>query len=148
MPVNGGSTHALSIGRLIRAPITVVYDAWLDARRLEQWLKPAPAVITRVSIDPTVGGELRVIMRAGAREEIHEGIYRLIDRPNRLSFTWSSAPAGLNTLVSISFLASDGGRTMILLKHDGLRDHAAEENHREGWRRILDSLAETLERAR
>jgi uncharacterized protein YndB with AHSA1/START domain len=148
MPVNGGSTHALSIGRLIRAPITVVYDAWLDAPLLEQWLKPAPAVVTSVSIETTVGGRLRVTMRAGGREEVHEGVYRLIDRPNRLSFTWSSAPAGVNTLVNISFLASDEGRTMLLLKHDGLRDRAAEENHREGWRRILDSLAETLERVR
>ena len=146
MPVNGGSVHVLSIGRLIHAPITDVFDAWLDARLMAIWLKPRPEVATIVSMDSRVGGALRVAMRAGGREEIHEGIYRLVDRPNRLSFTWSSAPAGVDTIISISFLASDEGRTMLLLKHDGLRDRAAEENHREGWRRILDNLAATLER--
>jgi uncharacterized protein YndB with AHSA1/START domain len=145
MHVNGGSAHAIAIGRLIRAPITVVYDAWLDMRMLERWLKPRPDVVTSVTLDTKVGGRLWIAMRAGGRDEIHEGVYRLIDRPNRLSFTWSSAPAGVDTMVSISFLASDEGRTMLLLKHDGLRDRAAEENHRESWRRILDSLADTVE---
>jgi hypothetical protein len=36
---------------------------------------------------------------------------------------------------------------MLLLTHDGLKDRAAEENHREGWRRILDHLADTLRRS-
>jgi uncharacterized protein YndB with AHSA1/START domain len=138
--------YSLSIGRLIQAPIAAVYDAWLNARVLETWMKPKPEVVTSVQSDPTLGGTLRVKMRAAGREEIHDGVYRLIDRPNRLSFSWSSESAGPDTTVNISFLASDGGRTMLLLKHDGLRSRLAQENHREGWRRILDRLAETLER--
>jgi uncharacterized protein YndB with AHSA1/START domain len=137
--------QVISIGRVIRAPITDVFDAWVDPRLMAIWLKPRPDVITTVAVDSRAGGTLRVTMQAGSREEIHEGVYRLIDRPNRLSFTWSSAPAGVDTVISISFLASDQGRTMLLLTHDGLRDRAAAENHREGWRRILDSLAALLE---
>lgn len=143
--VNGAQTHSLSIGRLIRAPITLVYDAWLDAHLMERWMKPRPEVVTTVRADATVGGALHVVMQFGGRTEVHQGTYRLIDRPNRLSFSWSSTAAGPDTLVDLSLLASDGGRTMLLLGHQGLSSQRAVENHREGWQRILDSLTELLE---
>ena len=146
IPANALRAHSLSIGRVIQAPVTDVYDAWLDHRIMEIWMKPRPEIVTVARTDPKVGGQLRVSMRMGTREEVHEGTYRLIDRPNRLSFTWSSGSAGDDTIVDVSLLASDGGKTMLLLKHRGLRNRLAEDNHRAGWRRILDRLGETLER--
>ena len=56
------------------------------------------------------------------------------------------APAASGGVVDITFLTSADGHTMVLLKHGGLASHASRENHREGWRRILDSLAAVLER--
>ena len=143
MPI-GTKQHSLSIGRLIPAPITEVFDAWLDAASMSRWMRPRPEVITEVQAEPTAGGKLRIVMRAHHREQVHEGVYRLIDRPARLRFSWSSDPAGTDTTVDVSFLASSHGATMLLLRHEGLKSSVAEVNHREGWRRILDRLADML----
>jgi uncharacterized protein YndB with AHSA1/START domain len=144
----GTAKHSLSIGRRIGAPVAAVFDAWLDADLIRAWMKPrSEVVLTDVRTNPTVGGAFRIVMRANERDESHEGVYRIIDRPHRLRFSWASAPAGSDTHVDISFLAAAEEQTMVLLKHEQLISSAATENHREGWRRILDSLARTLEAA-
>lgn len=147
-PAAGMSSSSLSIGRRIRAPLATVFDAWLDAGLIRAWMKPRPEVVlTEVRTTPAVGGRFRFVMRANQRDEAHEGVYRIIDRPNRLSFSWVSAAAGPDTNVDISFLSAGDTQTMVLLKHERLASAAAADNHREGWRRILDNLARTLEPA-
>jgi uncharacterized protein YndB with AHSA1/START domain len=140
--------HSASVGRLIQAPIGAVFDAWLDGARFKDWMTPRPeALVTEAQAEPVEGGRLLVVMRAHGREERHEGRYLTIDRPGRLRFTWSSSTAGLDSVVDITLLVTGGDDTMVLLKHEQLPTQAARENHREGWRRILDNLAKTLERA-
>jgi len=140
-------THSLSIGHLIRADVAAVFAAWLDVSQLKIWMKPRPEVQTDAIADVRVGGRFRITMRSGAHVEIHDGTYTQIDQPHTLRFSWSSRPAGEETTVDLSFLAVNGsGKTMLLLKHDRLKNQTALENHREGWRRMLDRLAETLER--
>jgi uncharacterized protein YndB with AHSA1/START domain len=140
--------HSASVGRLIQAPIRVVFDAWLDSARFKDWMSPRPeAVVTEAAAEPVTGGRLLVVMHAHGRDERHEGQYLAIDRPNRLRFTWSSSAAGTDSVVDITLLVTGDDHTMILLKHEQLRTHASRENHREGWRRILDNLAKMLEHA-
>jgi uncharacterized protein YndB with AHSA1/START domain len=146
--VNGLPVHSLAIGRLIRAPIALVFGAWIDPALMPIWFKPRADIQTEARVDPKIGGALRIVMHDGAHDEVHEGQYRVIEPPNRLSFSWSSGAAGPDSAVDLSFLASDDDRTMLLLKHHGLKDRRAEENHREGWRRILDRLGEILESGR
>jgi uncharacterized protein YndB with AHSA1/START domain len=85
-------------------------------------------------------------MSAPGRDERHEGRYLSLDRPTRLRFTWSSVAAGPESVVDITLLHTGDASTMILLKHERLSSQTARENHREGWRRILDNLARMLER--
>jgi uncharacterized protein YndB with AHSA1/START domain len=112
---------------------------------METWMKPRPDVLTDATVDPTVGGTFRIVMRTNGRVEVHDGTFTQIDRPHRLRFTWSSRPAGTDTVVEISCLAWPDGHTMLLLKHDGLKSEAAADNHREAWRHILSRLTELLE---
>jgi uncharacterized protein YndB with AHSA1/START domain len=141
------NAHAsLTIGRRIRADAADVFNAWLEPRSVAVWMKPRHEVaLTEVQLDARPGGTFRIAMRANGRDEVHEGVYALIDRPNRLRFSWSSVSAGANTTVDITLLTSPDGQTMLLLKHEGFTSHAARENHREGWRRILDNLAAMFE---
>jgi uncharacterized protein YndB with AHSA1/START domain len=113
--------YPLSIGRLIRAPIETVYDAWLDEQLLKQWMTPRTDIVR------------------------HDC---LTDRPQRLRFAWVSTADESETIVDLSFLATEAGQTMLLLKHAGLRSRRALEDQREHWRRLLDKLSELLERAR
>ena len=120
---------------------------WLDAARFKEWLAPRPeATVVEARAEPVIGGALLVVMRAHGRDEAHEGTFLAIDRPARLRFTWASATAGPESIVDITLLVSGDDHTMVLLKHEHLPTQAARENHREGWRRILDNLAKVLER--
>jgi uncharacterized protein YndB with AHSA1/START domain len=146
VPLTHPAGCSLSIGRLIRAPGEEVFDAWLNPNLLRLWMKPQPQVVVVEALtNPIVGGTFRIVMRANGRDESHEGVYHIIDRPHRLSFSWVSVPAGPDSHVDISFLVAAEEQTMVLLKHERLASPSATENHREGWRRILDSLAHTLE---
>jgi uncharacterized protein YndB with AHSA1/START domain len=145
-PARDMTNYSLSIGRRVRAPLAAVFDAWLNADLLRAWMKPRPEVVlTDVRTNATIGGTFRIVMRAYDKDELHEGAYCIIDRPNMLSFSRTSVPAGADTGVDISFLKTTDDQTMVLLKHERLCSPIAAENHREGWRRILDSLARTLE---
>lgn len=142
----GRSNYSLAIGRRIHAPIAAVFDAWLDGDLIRAWMQPRPDVIvTDVQTDVSVGGAFRIVMRGNGCDEAREGVYGIIDRPRRLSFSWVSAPAGTDSHVDISFLESADEETMVLLKHERLASPIARENHREEWRKSLDSLASTLE---
>jgi uncharacterized protein YndB with AHSA1/START domain len=145
-PSATGVSHSLSIGRRVGTRVPAVFDAWLDAGSIRAWMKPrSEVVVSDVQTDAVVGGRFRIVMRAHGRDECHEGVYRIIDRPHRLRFSWASPAAGPDTSVDISFLAASEDQTMVLLTHGQLNSLAAAENHREGWRRILENLARILE---
>lgn len=51
---------AAVVRRVVRAPPEVVYDEWLDADGLAEWMCPRPARPTKIELDPRVGGRLRI----------------------------------------------------------------------------------------
>src|SRR5690242_1480751 len=85
-------TSALVVRRIVPLPRERVFDAWLDPARLARFMRPGNATRTTAEVDPRVGGRFRIVMQhadaPGAIE--HTGEYLIIDRPNRLSFTWQS----------------------------------------------------------
>lgn len=120
---------------------------WLDASRFKDWMAPrSEATVIEAQAEPVIGGRFLVVMRAHGRDETHEGRFLLIDRPSRLRFTWASTAAGPDSVIDITLLESGNDHAMVLLKHEHLPTYASRENHREGWRRILDNLAKVLER--
>jgi uncharacterized protein YndB with AHSA1/START domain len=130
------NAHSLTVERVVPGPIADVFDAWLDPALLSQWMTPGPAMsVPEATIDPVVGGRFRIVMRAGDRDLPHEGEYKVIERPTRLAFTWTSEPAGSDTLVSIVFTR---------LAHERFTSESARDSHRQGWGAILDALARHL----
>jgi uncharacterized protein YndB with AHSA1/START domain len=135
--------HSLTVERVVPGPIDDVFDAWLDPARLSQWMTPGPGMSVPVAeVDPVVGGRFRIVMRAGDRDLPHEGEYRVIERPTRLVFTWTSEPAGKDTLVSIVFTRLADAETRVSLTHERFTSESARDNHRQGWGGILDALAQ------
>ncbi|MEO7888833.1 MAG: SRPBCC domain-containing protein [Vicinamibacterales bacterium] len=139
-------TYAMTIERDIPGPIAAVFDAWLDPSLLKQWMTPAPGMtVPEASVDPVVGGRFRIVMRAGDRDIPHDGQYQVIDRPNRLVFTWTSEPAGDDTLVTVTFTRVADDRTKVSLTHERFVGEHARDSHRKGWTPILDALARHME---
>jgi uncharacterized protein YndB with AHSA1/START domain len=139
------SPHSLSVERSVPGSIEKVFDAWLDPRLLAQWMTPGPGMSVPVAeIDPVVGGRSRIVMRQGDRDIPHEGEYRIIERPTRLVFTWTSEHAGADTLVSIQFTRVTANETNVALTHERFPNQAIRDSHRNGWSAILDALARTM----
>ncbi len=63
----------LTVERHIDAPPERVFDAWLDAGAVGQWLFATPGgVMEKVEIDPRVGGKFLIVERRGDALEAAE----------------------------------------------------------------------------
>jgi len=138
---------ALKLTRRIAAPPERLFDAWLDPAMLKRFISPGEGVATlRAETDPRPGGRFDIVMHNDMGEIPHWGEYRVIDRPNRLSFTWNSPHATPDSLVTITF-RKVGDETELTLVHDRFPSEASRSGHEQGWASILDTLAETMEAA-
>ena len=134
----------LTVERDIPAPIEAVFDAWFDPTLMEQWMTPASDVAVEASANPVVGGSFRIVMKGRGREIEHVGEYVVIDRPNRLVFTWKSEPAG-DTIITVEFSRLTDRSTRVTLTHSRFATGETREQHRGGWTALLESLARVLE---
>jgi uncharacterized protein YndB with AHSA1/START domain len=135
--------YAVTVRREIAAPAEELFDAWLDARSLGSWMRPSGIRETRAETDPRVGRGFRIVMVDDESTVVHTGTYREIDRPRRLTFTWSSpATRFRDSLVTVTFEPSPNGATVVEVHQVGLPDAAAQESHQAGWADALRELAD------
>lgn len=120
-----------------------VFDAWLDPKTAGKWLFATPTgVMTRVEIDPRVGGKFTIVRRDGEEIE-HVGEYFEIDRPRRLVFTFGVPKfSSETTRVVIEIAPSGEGCELALTQEDVLPEWA--ERSAQGWGMILDNLEHSL----
>jgi uncharacterized protein YndB with AHSA1/START domain len=137
-------THSLQVEREIPASIERVFDAWLHPQSVREWMRPGPGMtVPNVAIDAKVGGKYLIVMASPERELPHEGEYQVIDRPNKLVFTWISEPAG-SSVVTILFEKVSDTSTRVVLVHEKLPTEQSRDGHAGGWEAILGELERTL----
>jgi uncharacterized protein YndB with AHSA1/START domain len=137
------SDEPLVVRRFIPVPRDRVFAAWLDPRRLAQWMRPGGTTDATAEVDPRKGGKFRIVMMHGAARFEHTGEYLLIEPPARLSFTWiSQATDQKPTVVTVDFLERSGG-TELVLTHQRL-PFSQVDSHRAGWTDIARKLEDTL----
>lgn len=139
---------AVRLERFVPAPPEKVFAAWTRPDLLARWYAPAPASVGAAEVDLRVGGAWRIRMDAPeGRVYTAHGVYRAIDAPRRLVFTFDWAEEenrmGVETVVTVDFQAVDGG-TRVALAHEGLPGTEAAEGHASGWTACLDRLASAL----
>ena len=121
-----------------------LFDAFLS-QSFGAWLGTEDVVCLSCEIDPRVGGRWKTMHRTpdGSALE-HVGVYKEINRPSRLAFTWSGGCAGTNiTLVTITF-KTEGAGTEMTLTHEGFPSAEDCERHSGGWTASFDRLARYL----
>ena len=143
------------LARRLTAPPERVFDAWLDPGKIRTWIVgPSPASeVTRVVVEPQVGGTFSFVVVRDGREMEHLGGYVEIQRPRRLSFTWGVVDGrdlsgvrpvvgSASTLVTLDF-APAGTGTELRLTHEGVPDDAAARTE-DGWSKMIQALANSL----
>ncbi len=134
------------VKRTIPATVDEVFDAWLDADALSQWMLPGDHRRNTVSVDPRVGGAYEIIMHHQDGDKRHYGEYRGIERNKKLVFTWfSNATHHTETLVTVEFVAAKDS-TEVVLTHERLPDHDSAMGHTRGWTRGMELLAAHFKR--
>jgi uncharacterized protein YndB with AHSA1/START domain len=134
----------LSLTRSFDASAEQLFEAWLS-QDFGAWLGTHDVVCLSCEIDPRVGGTWKMTHRAADGQElVHQGIYKQIDRPSRLAFTWSGGCGGTNiTLVTVTFRAKGAG-TEMTLTHEGFPTVEDCARHNGGWTDSFERLARHL----
>lgn len=134
------------VRRLLPAVPEVVYDEWLDPDALSDWMCPRPARCRNVTSEPRVGGLLQFDIEDGGVEFRVRGHYLVLDRPRRLSFTWSCSTwpdPGIESVVNVLLEVREGEQTLMTIEHSLLPPGLAGQ-HARGWTAIAAQLAGQL----
>jgi uncharacterized protein YndB with AHSA1/START domain len=144
----------LEITRIFDAPRERVFDAWTVREEWQSWIGPEGIDCEVPTLDARVGGRYKVIMRLTDGRIIPVGgVFREVDRPQRLVFTWKwegeGEPAGegdaVDTLITLTF-RDVAGKTELTLRHEGLRTVENRDSHGKGWNSALNKLVAYLAR--
>jgi uncharacterized protein YndB with AHSA1/START domain len=142
------SRPKVTVRREIKALVEEIFDAWLDPGSLALWMRPGGIPRSTAKVDPREGGTYEIVMHHTSGPLVHTGVYRVIDRPKRLVFTWfSDATRHTESLVTVEFHARHG-TTEVVVTHEQLPDEGAVPSHTDGWTQALDLLAAELGSAR
>lgn len=125
----------LQFERRYSMPREEIFSAWTDRERIKDWFAPdASFDMPATEIDLRVGGRYRFDMRApdGNTYSV-SGIYKEIDAPSRLVFSWAwESPEKTESTVTVELREADG-TTDLLLVHEGLADEEDRARHVHGW---------------
>ena len=138
------ATAAVVVRRTIAATAEELFDAWLDPQAMAIWMRPGSIQTTTATVDARVGGRYEIVMQTATETYPHTGVYRVIDRPRRLVFTWiSRGTEQRESLVTVDFIAR-GAATEVVVTHEQLSE-GAKPSHTDGWTSALARLEESCQ---
>ena len=137
----------LIITRLFEAPPARVFDAWLEREEWQSWIGPEGVDCEVHLLEPHVGGCYRLTMHVNGQPPIAvAGVFRVIERPRTLSFTWGAeGDPSRQSLVTLAFVELQG-KTEMTRRQGGLGSGANRDQFERGWSSALNKLARYLAR--
>ncbi len=133
----------LKVARTIAAKPEAVFDVWMDPKSPGgPWFGAA-----RILIDMKVDGLFYFTVEHEGKTWAHYGRFVRIERPSPggwgfVEYTWmSEATRGLESLVGVTFQPLND-ETEVTLVHLGVPDDEMGRRHADGWKWMLDMLAE------
>jgi uncharacterized protein YndB with AHSA1/START domain len=139
--MNPTDDTTLVIRRVFEAPPARVFDAWLTREEWQAWIGPEGVDCDVSALEPHVGGRYRLEMRmSGGERIVTTGIFKSIDRPRSLSFTWGAeGDPTRQSLITLTF--NDlGDKTELILHQEGLGSASNRDDHGRGWKSALNKL--------
>jgi uncharacterized protein YndB with AHSA1/START domain len=141
--------NKLVITRIFEGPPARVFDAWLTRKEWQSWIGPEGVDCDVSLLEPHVGGRYRLEMRmTGGGRIVVAGIFKVIDRPRTLSFTWGAeGDPSRQSFITLTFTELEG-KTELTLRQEGLGTASNRDEHERGWNSTLNKLSLYLERER
>jgi uncharacterized protein YndB with AHSA1/START domain len=140
-------TQALVVERVLSASPEQVFDAFLDPAKLVKWWGPQGFSIIHCEVEAKVGGKWRIGMKSpNSSEHWIQGVYREINSPHRLVFTWiweKSERVNPETTVTIT-LVGNQQQTQLRLVHEPFETKEQHIGHEKGWFDSLQALSQML----
>lgn len=140
----------LIVSRWYDAPREVVFDAWVETSKVQQWWGCAECTSVRSEIEAKVGGRYNHHMTIeGAGEVPGFATLTEYDPPARLAYTTAAPGVDASMSVSVDFTEQDGG-TLVRLVHVGIPDMRVEGDFelraiiRAGWTAAFGKLESFL----
>jgi uncharacterized protein YndB with AHSA1/START domain len=135
------------VQRVMPAAPDLVFDQWLDPESLQEWMCPRPVRVIDVTVEPHVGGVVRIDVDDSGTRVLISGQFLTIDRPNLLRFTWANSnwpdPTS-ESVVNVSFEPVGDDETLMSIEHS-LLPPAEFESFDTGWTLTVEQLAAVLE---
>jgi uncharacterized protein YndB with AHSA1/START domain len=135
----------LRLERLIAAPPERVFAFWTDPELLVKWWGPEGYDTPKKSLDLRPGGRWTTTMRNPDGKLLTvSGVYRAIDPPRRLVFTWAwlddNGQPGHETEISLTFDPAPGGTRLVMLQRE-FETSEQRDRHGQGWSSSFNKLA-------
>jgi uncharacterized protein YndB with AHSA1/START domain len=136
------------IRREIDAPRGLVFEAWIDPKRLCQWWGPHGFTSLRCELDVRQGGALRIDMRGpDGTVYLMDGFYEEVVVPERLVFSTSpvdSLDHSLLDVLNTVIFEDDVGKTLLTVQAHVLRSTEESapylQGMESGWKESLERL--------
>ena len=135
----------LEITRVFDAPPARVFDAWLNREEWQSWIGPEGINCEVPLLEPHIGGRYRIVMRLSDGRVIPvSGIFKTIDAPRTLAFTWGwENDPTRQSLITLT-LREKAGKTELTLRQEGLGSVSHRDDHGRGWTSALNKLVAHL----
>ena len=134
------------VQRVMPATPDLVFDEWLDPESLQEWMCPRPVRVLDVTVEPHVGGVVRIDVDDSGTRVLISGQFLTIDRPSLLRFTWANSnwpdPTS-ESVVNVSFEPVGDDETLMSIEHSLLPPEEF-ESFDSGWALTVDQLAAVL----
>ena len=127
---NSNRTLEFRFERTIPAPLTEVFDGWLDPKIPGNPWNAAEKFLLTAKVDGLFFWTLKGTS--------HYGRFTVFERPARMQHTWVSPKTlGKESTVTVTFTRK-GGDTLMTFVHSDLPDHELARGHEKGWNYFLD----------
>ncbi|MFE5790573.1 SRPBCC family protein [Rhodococcus erythropolis] len=145
----------LAVSRIIKAPRSVVWNAWVNPRSFEQWFVPAPEICRVQEMNLQPGGTFRTeISESGLEYGPHiTGCFLAVDEFERIVFTdalvgdWRPSETSFVTTVITMKDHPDGTEYIATAMHRNITDRDKHEQlgFHEGWGTVTRQLADLVQ---
>jgi uncharacterized protein YndB with AHSA1/START domain len=134
------------VQRVMPAAPELVFDEWLDPESLQEWMCPRPVRVIDVTVEPHVGGVVRIDVDDSGNRVLISGQFLTIDRPHLLRFTWANSnwsdPTS-ESVVNVSFEPVGDDETLMSIEHSLLPPEEF-ESFDSGWTLTVEQFADVM----